>query len=121
MASSAATTGAPARRRSNASRTRQQKHKHQRPAIQWHKVGRLALLFTLFVIVLLYIRPVAHWVQQRQTAAHSQADLRDMQRERDRLQARLRELSGPGAIEREARQMGMVRRGERPFVIEQTP
>src|SRR2546423_14185921 len=36
-----------------------------RSTIQWQKVGRLALLFTLFVIVLLYIRPVAHWIQQR--------------------------------------------------------
>jgi cell division protein FtsB len=90
-------------------------------SIQWQKVGRLALLFTLFVIVLLYIRPVAHWVQQRSTAAHSQADLRDLQREHDRLAARLKQLSGTGAIEREARKMGMVRRGERPYVIEQTP
>jgi cell division protein FtsB len=88
-----------------------------RSTIQWQKVSRLALLFTLFVIVLLYIRPVAHWVQQRSTAAHSKADLRDLQRERDRLEARLRQLSGTGAIEREARKMGMVRRGERPYVF----
>jgi hypothetical protein len=92
-----------------------------RTTIQWQKVGRLALLFTLFVIVLLYIRPVAHWVQQRSTAAHSEADLRDLQREHDRLQARLRQLSGTGAVEREARKMGMVRRGERPYVVGQTP
>jgi cell division protein FtsB len=89
-----------------------------RSTIQWQKVSRLALLFTLFVIVLLYIRPVAHWVQQRSTAAHSKADLRDLQRERDRLEARLRQLSGTGAIEREARKMGMVRRGERPYVFD---
>jgi cell division protein FtsB len=89
-----------------------------RSTIQWQKVSRLALLFTLFVIVLLYIRPVAHWVQQRSTAAHSQADLRDLQRERDRLEARLKQLSGTGAIEREARKMGMVRRGERPYALE---
>ena len=86
--------------------------------IQWQKVGRLALLFTLFVIVLLYIRPVAHWVQQRQTAAHSEADLRDLRREHDRLEARLRELSGTGAVERQARRMGMVRQGERPYAVE---
>src|SRR4051794_12955584 len=90
----------------------------QRANIQWHRVGRVALLFTLFVIVLLYIRPVAHWIQQRSTAAHSQADLRDLQREHDRLEARLHQLSGTGAVEREARKMGMVRRGERPYVVE---
>ena len=89
-----------------------------RSSIQWQKVGRLALLSTLFVIVLLYIRPVAHWLQQRSTAAHSQADLRDLQREHDRLEARLRRLSGTGAVEREARKMGMVRRGERPYAFQ---
>jgi hypothetical protein len=109
----AATARSPARGRAPA--------RAQRPAIKWHRVGRLALLFVLFVIVLLYIRPVAHWVQQRSTAAHSRADLHDLQREHDRLQARLQQLSGTGAVEREARKMGMVRRGERPYVIEQTP
>lgn len=92
---------------------------HSRPAIQWHKVGRLALLFMLFVILLLYIRPVAHWIQQRSTAAHSTADLRDLQAEHDRLKTRLEQLSATGGIEREARKMGMVRRGERPYVIQQ--
>jgi cell division protein FtsB len=92
-----------------------------RPGIQWHRVGRVALLLMLFVIVLLYIRPVAHWIEQRSTAAHSRADLRDLQRENDRLEARLRQLSGTGAVEREARKMGMVRPGERPYALEQTP
>jgi hypothetical protein len=115
MAPPAAATAGSARRRAPAASAR------PRTSIQWQKVGRLALLFTLFVILLLYIRPVAHWVQQRSTAAHSQADLRDLQREHDRLQARLRQLSGTGAVEREARKMGMVRRGERPFVFGQTP
>jgi cell division protein FtsB len=89
-----------------------------RPSIQWQKVGRLALLLTLFVIVLLYIRPVAHWIEQRSTAAHSEADLRALEREHDRLEARLQQLSGTGAVEREARKMGMVRQGERPYSFE---
>jgi cell division protein FtsB len=89
----------------------------QRPPIHWQRVGRLALLFILFVIVLLYIRPVSHWVQQRSTAEHSRQDLNALQREHDRLEARLKTLSGPGAIEREARKMGMVRQGERPYAI----
>jgi cell division protein FtsB len=108
--SAAAATAGSARRRAPA--------RAARPAIHWQKVGRLALLFTLFVIVLLYIRPVAHWIQQRSTAAHSQADLRDLQREHDRLAARLKQLSGPGAVEHEARKMGMVRQGEKPYALE---
>ena len=105
----------------SAARARARPHPRAQSSIQWQKVGRLALLFTLFVIVLLYIRPVAHWIEQRSTAAHSKADLRDLQREHDRLAARLRQLSGTGAVEREARRMGMVRQGERPYVIEPPP
>ena len=91
-----------------------------RPAsrIHWHRVGRVALLLVLFVIVLLYIRPVAHYFQQRSTAANTRADLKRLQDEHDRLELRLRRLSGPGAIERQARSMGMVKQGEHAYVIE---
>ena len=88
------------------------------PPIHWHRVGRLALLLVLGVILLLYIRPVVHWVEQRNTASHSRADLQRLQDEHDRLEKRLRALSGPGAVEREARSMGMVKQGERSYVIE---
>ena len=90
----------------------------QLSTIHWHRVGRVALLVVLGVILLLYIRPVVHWLQQRSTAAHSRADLQQLQSEHDRLQRRLRQLSGPSAIEREARSMGMVRQGERAYVIQ---
>jgi cell division protein FtsB len=88
------------------------------PTIHWHRVGRIALLAVLFVILLLYIRPVSHWLQQRSTAAHSRQDLQQLQAERDRLQRRLRSLSGPSAIDRGARSMGMIKPGERAYVIE---
>jgi cell division protein FtsB len=92
----------------------------QRPlrTIHWHRVGRVALLAVLGIILLLYIRPVAHWVQQRNTAAHSRQDLRALQAERDQLQRRLRALSGASAIDRGARSMGMIKPGERAYVIE---
>ena len=95
-------------------------HVVRRPAAQihWHRVGRVALLVVLGVIVLLYIRPVHHWIQQRSTAAHSRSDLRALQAEHERLSRRLHDLAGPGAIDRQARSMGMVKQGERAYVIE---
>ncbi len=89
-----------------------------RPAIQWHRVGRLALLVTLAAIVLLYIPPVTHWIEQRRTAAHGKAEMQSLQRENDMLRGRMRQLTGPDALEREARRLGMVRRGERPYVVD---
>ena len=71
----------------------------------------------LGIIVLLYIPPVTHWFQQTNTAERSEQQLRDLEAERARLRARLHELSGPGAIEREARKLGMTKRDERPYVV----
>ena len=92
----------------------------RRPArggIRWERVGRMALLAVLAAILVLYIPPVTHWFQQRSTAARSEQQLSELEAERTRLQTRLRELSGPGAIEREARKLGMTRRDERPYVV----
>ena len=87
------------------------------PGIRWERVGRVALLGVLFVIVLLYIPPVTHWIQQSQTASREHAQVRDLKRERGRLESRLRQLTGPTAVETEARRLGMVRPGERPYVV----
>jgi hypothetical protein len=88
------------------------------PRIDWTRVGRLALVGTLLVILFLYLQPISHWLQQRSTAANSRADLGALRQEHDRLSKRLGQLTSLGAIENQARQMGMVRRGERPYVIE---
>jgi cell division protein FtsB len=85
--------------------------------IRWERVGRLALLGVLGIIVLLYIPPITHWFQQSSTAERSEQQLRDLEAERARLKNRLQELSGPGAIEREARKLGMTKRDERPYVV----
>ena len=106
MARAAAATRAPARRQP-ASRSRRRTTSAPRRSgggIHWERVGRLALLGVLGIIVLLYIPPVTHWFQQRGTAARSEQQLRD-----------------PGALEREARELGMVRAGERAYVIEGLP
>ena len=112
MARAAAAPRVSARRRTTSARRRT-------GGIRWERVGRLALLGVLGIIVLLYIPPVTHWFQQRGTAERSRQQLTELQAEQARLKARLRELSGPGAIEREARKLGMTKRDERPYVITQ--
>jgi cell division protein FtsB len=77
----------------------------------------VALLGVLCVIVLLYIPPVTHWFQQSGTAARTHDQVAELRRQRVELRARLRELTGPGAVEREARRLGMVEPGERPYVV----
>ena len=89
--------------------------------IRWDRVGRLALLMVLGSILLLYVAPVSKWVTQSQTAGEYRAEVVRLEAERARLRGRIETLDRPAGLEREARRLGMVRRGERAFVIEELP
>ncbi len=89
--------------------------------IRWDRVGRIALLAVLVVILALYVPPIGHWLTQSQTASERSAEVAELEAEQARLRARIQRLSGPPALEREARRLGMVRKGERPFVVQNVP
>jgi cell division protein FtsB len=103
----AATTAAPRRPRARPAR----------PPVRWDKVSRIALLGTLAVILMLYISPAKHWFEQSSTARDQQQQLDKLTQENKRLKSRVGSLRDPGALEREARRLGMVREGERAYVI----
>ena len=92
-----------------------------RPGIRWDRVGRVALLATLVVIVFSYASPARQWIKQSGTAGHQKQELSELNSENKKLKQRLRALRDPGALEREARRLGMVRVGERSYVIENLP
>jgi cell division protein FtsB len=93
----------------------------RRTSIRWDRLGRLALLGTLIVILMLYISPAKHWLQQSSTASEQRKELDQLTQENEQLKKRVHALKDPGALEREARRMGMVRQGERAYVIEGLP
>jgi cell division protein FtsB len=86
--------------------------------IRWDRVGRVALLALLFVVLLLYIAPLRNWLAQSHAADLQRAEMHGLERAHERLSKRVRDLGRPEVIEREARRLGMVRRGERAYVIE---
>jgi cell division protein FtsB len=93
----------------------------RRSGIRWDRVGRVALLGTLGVIMLLYVSPALHWWEQSRTAGEQRSELSELMETNRELKRRVRELRSPGALEREARRLGMVRQGERSYVIENLP
>ena len=93
----------------------------RRTTIRWDRVGRFGLAGMLGVILLLYVSPAKHWIEQSRTAGEQKSELRDLTRENRELKRRVKALDSPGALEREARRLGMVREGERAYVIENLP
>ena len=89
--------------------------------IRWDRVGRVALLLVLVLLVYLYVGPVRSWWSTWQDSKAKHAQVERLERENERLRKRRAELNDPAALEREARRMGMVRPDERPFVVRGLP
>jgi cell division protein FtsB len=86
--------------------------------IRWDRLGRYALLMVLGAVLLSYISPISHWLRQSATAKHEESQLAELQDENDQLKDRIADLKRPLALEREARKLGMIKEGERAYVIE---
>jgi cell division protein FtsB len=89
--------------------------------IRWDRIGRIGLLVMLGGILLLYVSPAKHWWDQSRTAKNQTADLRALQVQHAQLVRKVKTLSNPDTLEMEARRLGMVKVGERAFVIENPP
>ena len=89
--------------------------------IRWDRVSRVVLLVMLLGLVLLYVGPAHSYWDTMHQAKQRRAEVAELKRENDRLRARRSELRSAGALEREARRLGMVRPGERPYVVENLP
>ena len=97
-------------------------HRVARPGgIRWDRVGRIALLGMLCGILLLYASPAKHWLEQSSTRTAQRGELTRLNAENARLKRRVRALGDPASLEQEARRLGMVKRGERSYVIENPP
>jgi len=89
--------------------------------IRWDRVSRIALLVTLGAILLLYVSPAKHWLEQSSTRAAQHEELSRLNAENAGLKRKVRAFSNPSSLEQEARRLGMIKRGERSYVIENPP
>ena len=85
--------------------------------IRWDRLGRWALIGVFALVLYLYIGPALTWISTYQEAARQREAVATLREENERLRAKKAELSAPGAIEREARRLGMVKAGERAYVV----
>jgi cell division protein FtsB len=89
--------------------------------IRWDRIGRWALIGVFVFIVYLYVGPARSWVSTYAEAGERSREVAALRAEHRRLQARKRALATPAALEREARSLGMVRAGERAYVVQGLP
>jgi cell division protein FtsB len=90
-------------------------------AIRWDRVGRVALLIVLLGVVVLYVGPSISFLQTYKEAKARRGEVRSLQAENAKLRARRQALKDPRTLEREARRLGLVKPGERPFIVKGLP
>jgi cell division protein FtsB len=120
QAASASAQRAAARRKQRAAGTRA-KRPAGRSGIRWDRVARAALLGTLGIVLLLYISPLHRWLTQRSLASQQTQELQQLQKQNKQLRSHIKLLHDPTALEAEARKVGMVRRGEREYIVQNLP
>ena len=92
-----------------------------RHGIRWDRIGRIALLCVLAFVLYLYIGPTRSWLATYKEAGKRRAEVAQLKATNKRLKARRDELRRPATLEREARRLGMVRGGEKAFVVQDLP
>jgi len=86
--------------------------------IRWDRVGRWALICVFAFVIYLYVGPARTWVSTYGEAKRKREDVAKLRVQNERLQEHKRQLQRPGAVELEARKLGMVKAGEKLYVVE---
>jgi cell division protein FtsB len=89
--------------------------------IRWDRLGRWALIGVFCLVSYLYVGPAVSWVATYREAGDRRAEVAALKEVNAELRARKRALLDKGSLEDEARQLGMVKAGEKAYVVELPP
>jgi cell division protein FtsB len=86
--------------------------------IRWDRIGRWALICVFAFVIYLYIGPARTWLSTYGEAKRKRAEVAELRERNEQLHERRRRLEREGAVELEARKLGMVKAGEKLYVVE---
>ncbi len=89
--------------------------------VRWDRVGRFALLGLLATGVVLYVGPARSLLSTWRQSNAKQAQLHALERRHAALLRQAATLRDPVTLAAEARQLGMLKPGERPYVVRDLP
>jgi cell division protein FtsB len=89
--------------------------------VRWDRVGRLAMLCVLVALLYLYLSAGVHMFSTWRQSRHDKAAVVALQREHASLTRQHETLTKQATLEGEARQLGMMKKGEQPYVVSGLP
>ncbi len=85
--------------------------------VRWDRLGRVAMLLVLVALLYLYASAGVHMLSTWRQSRHDDAVVAAMQREHSALVHQREALTAAGTLETQARQLGMMKAGEQPYVV----
>jgi hypothetical protein len=85
--------------------------------VRWDRVGRVGLLVTLGIVVCLYIQPALSILTTWRAEHRQAAVVHQLLRSNAALDRQVRSLNQPSTVASDARALGMVLNGEKPYVV----
>ncbi len=94
-----------------------------RPAgrVRWDRLARIAMLCVLAALLYLYLSAGVHMFSSWRQSRHDAAAVVAMEHEHRLLLSERERLSKQETLEAEARQLGMMKKGEQPYVVSGLP
>jgi hypothetical protein len=89
--------------------------------VRWNRLGRIAMLCVLAALLYLYASAGVHMLSTWRQSRHDRSAVAAMEREHLSLMQQRDALTGAGTLETEARQLGMMKSGEQPYVVSGLP
>ena len=89
--------------------------------MRWDRLGRAAMLCVLAVLLYLYVSAGVRMFSTWRQSGRDNAAVSLLQQERTVLLREHRELSSTSTLEAEARRLGMMKRGEQPYLVTGLP
>jgi cell division protein FtsB len=92
-----------------------------RARFNWDRFGRVVLVLVLLAVLASYLNPIVNFVHAWKDSKTTKAKLVDLAKENAGLRAKAAEDSTDAVLVREARKLGLVRPGERAYVVHRLP
>lgn len=89
--------------------------------VRWDRLGRLAMLFVLMALLYLYLSAGVHMLSSWGQARKDSSAVVALEREHKALVRQHEALGRQGTVEEEARRLGMMKKGEQPYIVSGLP
>jgi hypothetical protein len=86
--------------------------------VRWDRIGRTALVLVLFAVLVSYLNPLVNLFDAWRDSKAGEERLVELQHENAELRRQVEDAGSTMTMQREARKLGMIRPGERAYVID---